>query len=156
VSAAEKQLERFIAKYTPEIAALARAALARLRDLIPNATILVYDNYNALAIGFGPTQRASDAILSLALFPKWVSLFLLQGASLPDPNRLLKGSGKQARHRVLPSAEELDRPVVRSLIESALEHAKVRIDPKNVEKLIIKSVSENQRPRRPATKKGRS
>ena len=58
----EVQLATFIERYTPEIGALARAVLARMRALVPGAVELVYDNYNALVIGFGPTERASDAV----------------------------------------------------------------------------------------------
>src|SRR5688572_16302910 len=57
------QLEAFIAKFTPDVAAAARQALAKTRMLVPGAVELAYDNYNALAIGFGPTERASDAVL---------------------------------------------------------------------------------------------
>ena len=64
----EAQLDRFIDKYTPAIAAHARAALVRMRQLLPGAVQLVYDNYNALAIGFGPSERASEAIFSIALY----------------------------------------------------------------------------------------
>jgi hypothetical protein len=147
-----KQLDSFIAKYTPEIAARARAALTRLRRLVPGATLLVYDNYNALAIGFGPNERASDAILSLALFPRWVSLFFLQGAGLPDPDGLLRGSDKKARHLVLPDARALDAPAVRALIATALHHARVPIDLTTKSRIVIKSVSQTQRARRPASK----
>ena len=55
--------------------------------------------YNALAIGFGPTDRASEAICSLAVFPRWVSFFLMQGARLPDPHHLLKGKGNFSKSR---------------------------------------------------------
>jgi hypothetical protein len=61
---ARKQLDTFIARYTRAVAALACAALANLRAKVPGAVELVYDNYNALAIGFGPMERASDVILS--------------------------------------------------------------------------------------------
>ena len=82
---AETQLAGFIARYTPEIAAQGRAVIARLRAQLPTANVLVYDNYNALAVGFGPDDRASHAILSVAMYPKWVSLFFLQAAGLDDP-----------------------------------------------------------------------
>jgi hypothetical protein len=144
------QLEDFIAKYSPEIGALARAALAKMRARLPGAIELVYDNYNALAIGFSPTERTSDAIFSIALWPRWVSLFFLQGAGLPDPHRLLQGSGKVARHIVLESAEDLDKPAIQELIASALERARVPLDGAGVSRLVIKSVSTRQRPRRPA------
>jgi hypothetical protein len=145
----EKQLDNFIAKYSPEIEALAREALARMRARLPGAIELVYDNYNALAIGFSPTERASDAIFSIALWPRWVSLFFLQGADLPDPKKLLKGSGTRARHIVLEEAEDLDKPAVQELIDRALESARTPLDSTGPGRIVIKSVSAKQRPRRP-------
>jgi hypothetical protein len=146
----EKELDGFIAKYSPEIGVLARAVLAKMRARLPGALELVYDNYNALAIGFSPTERASDAIFSIALWPRWVSLFFLQGAGLPDPNRLLRGSGKVARHIVLEDADDLDKPAVQELISLALDRARVPLDGTDDSRLVIKSVSAKQRPRRSA------
>ena len=146
----EKQLAAFIAKYTPEIGALAHAALAKMRARLPGAIELVYDNYNALAIGFGPTERASDAIFSIALYPRWVSLFFLHGASLPDPQKLLKGSGKRVRYIVLEDAATLDKPAVRALIAQALKGAAKPLDGASPGRIVIKSVLAKQRPRRPS------
>lgn len=148
--APEKQLAGFIARYTPEIGALAQAALAKMRARLPGAIELVYDNYNALAIGFGPTERTSDVIFSIALFPRWVSLFFMRGAELPDPQELLKGGGKVARHIVLKSAEDLDKPAIRALMEHALERAAKPLDGAANGRIVIKSISAKQRPRRPA------
>ena len=145
----EKQLEGFIAKYTPEVAALARAAIAKLRVILPNTIIMVYDNYNALVMGFVPNERPSDAILSLVVIPRWINLCFLQGVGIPDPDRLLQGTGKQVRNLRLTDAEALDTPAIRSLIESALTRARVPIDPSTKSRIIIKSISEAQRPRRP-------
>jgi len=64
---AEQQLASFMAKFTPEIAFLARAIRGEMRHLYPSALELVYDNYNALAIGYSPTERTSEAIFSIAL-----------------------------------------------------------------------------------------
>jgi hypothetical protein len=121
-----------------------------MRSYLPGANELVYDNFNALAIGFGPSERASEAIFSIALYPRWVSLFFLQGAGLPDPSRILQGTGTAARHLILKSPDTLDEPAVQILIEQALLHAAVPIDPTRPSRLLIKSVSEKQRPRRPA------
>ena len=124
------QLDRFLDKYTPEIAALARACLAKMRARLPGATQLVYDNYNALAIGFGPSDKASHAIFSIALYPRWVSLFFLQAApKLPDPNKLLAGRGNVVRYIVLDSASDLDQPAIQQLIAAALQRAIQPIDP---------------------------
>jgi hypothetical protein len=148
--APEEQLAGFIAKYTPEIGALGQATLAKMRERLPAAIELVYDNYNALAIGFGPTERASDAIFSIALYPRWVSLFFLRGADLADPQELLKGSGKQVRYIVLESAADLDKPAIKALMKRALERSAKPINGAAPGRIIIKSISAKQRPRRPA------
>jgi hypothetical protein len=146
----EQQLAGFLAKFTPEVAELAEAVLNKMRRCYPTALELVYDNYNALAIGFCPTERASDGIFSIALYPKWVSLFFLRGAGLPDPAGLLKGSGNVVRYIVLPNPSMLDDPAVTALMSEAVARARVPFDPKGAHRLIIKSVSAKQRPRRPA------
>ena len=87
MSNAQQQLEGFFDKYTPEIAAKALWILKKLRKRYPTATVWVYDNYNALAIGFGPPSKPSSAIFSIVLYPRWVSLFFLQAKGLPDPTR---------------------------------------------------------------------
>jgi hypothetical protein len=117
---------------------------------LPGAIELVYDNYNALAIGFGPTERASEAIFSVVLYPRWVSLFFLQARGLRDHDGLLQGSGTVARHIVLQNAGDLGLPAIEDLVAQALELAKVPLDPSAPRRLIIKSVSAKQRPRRPA------
>jgi len=139
-----ERLDSFIARYTPEVASIAREAFAWMRRKYPRAWLLVYDNYNALAIGFSPTERTSEAVVSIALYPKWVSFFFLWGASLPDPTHCLKGSGKQARHLILNSVEALEDPAVLALLDIAA--AKLG---GGSGKIVIKSVSEKQRPRRP-------
>ena len=145
----ERQFAAFMAKYTPEIRRLAEEALAKMRALVPGAVEMVYDNYNALVVGFGPSERASEAILSIVLYPRWVTLFFLRGATLPDPQKLLRGSGRIVRHIVLNDAADLDAPAVRALITRALDRAATRPDPRNPRRMVIKSVSARQRPRRP-------
>lgn len=144
-----QQLDEFIAKYTPEIGDIARAVLAKLRARLPGAIELVYDNYNALAIGFSTTEKTSDVICSITLYPRWVSLFFMYGATLPDPNKLLKGSGKQVRHIVLADASTLDEPDVQALIAAAVVAADKPLDHTVQNRIVIKSISAKQRPRRP-------
>jgi hypothetical protein len=144
------QLSAFLAKYDPSIARQARAALARVRAQLPGATELVYDNYNALAVGFGASERSSDAFVSIAVFPRWVSLFFFDGVSLPDPKGLLKGTGSRIRHIVLRDGAMIDDAAVKTLIALAHARAKVPIDSEARRRIVIKSVSARQRPRRPA------
>jgi hypothetical protein len=149
-SSPRAQLDSFIDKYTPEIAVLARACLAKMRACLPGATQIVYDNYNALVVGFGPSEKTSHAIFSVAMYPRWVNLFFLQAApKLPDPHRLLKGSGNVVRSISIKSASELDHPAVQALIAEALKRAIRPIDPAAPRRLVIRSISAKQRPRRP-------
>jgi Domain of unknown function (DU1801) len=147
----QAQLEGFISKYSPAVAAEGRAAMAKLRRLVPGAVELVYDNYNWLVVGFCPSERASDAVLSLVFAPRWLALcFLQNGPELSDPHGLLRGSGKRVRNVRLESARDLDKAEVRSLIAEALARARVPIDGAGGRRLIIRAVSRKQRPRRPA------
>jgi hypothetical protein len=145
----EAQLERFLDAYTPEIAAFARIALEKMRKRLPNAVEMVYDNYNALVCGFGPTERASEAIFSIVMFPKYVSLCFLQGASLPNPDGLLKGDGNVVRSIRLEDEKTLDRADVKAIMATALKMADVPMNKKAEYKLVIKSISPKQRSRQP-------
>lgn len=142
-----KELDGFIDKYSPEMAALARAALGKMRNLAPGATELIYDNYNALVIGFGPNERASEAIFSVAVYPRWVNLFFLHGPELPDPKKILRGSGKMVRSIRITSAADLDKPEVRELIKAAMKRADTPIDPKAERRAVVRAVAAKQRSR---------
>jgi hypothetical protein len=146
----ERQLARFIAKFTPDMAKLIRAARRKMRKRMPRALELVYDNYNFLVIGYGPNEKASDAVFSLAAQAKGLSLFFLQGAGLPDPLGILRGSGKLARSIHLESAAALDCPAIVALIDESLKRAKTPISAEGRHMLVIKSVATTQRPRRMA------
>ena len=122
----EVELEGFIAKYTDVVVARFRAARSVMRARLPGAVELVYDNYNALAIGYGPSERASEIVFSIAAFPRWISLFLVDGPHLAGPGTLLKG---KVRHIVLESAARLDDPGVRDLMRQALARATIPLDP---------------------------
>ncbi len=145
----EAQLDAFLAKFTPEVERQARAVLGRMRARLPGAALLVYDNYNALAIAFGANDKLSGVVFSVALYPRWVSLFFARGVELPDPEALLQGTGKGIRHIVLKDIALFDNPAVEALIAEALARATPPIDQTKPGKLIIKSVSAKQRPRRP-------
>jgi len=144
-----QQLTAFIGKFDPAIGRLVRAARAALQKRLPTANQLVYDNYNALAIGFSSTDRVSDVVVSLAVYPRVVNLYFMYGARLPDPHHELKGSGNQGRFVPLSGVAVLERPAVAALIRAAVGHAKTPLVRAGRGRLVIKSVSRKQRPRRP-------
>jgi hypothetical protein len=143
-----KQLNSFIAKFAAKNQKLIRAVRAALRKQFPSANELVYDNYNFFVIGYSPTERPSDAIVSMAAGANGVGLCFIHGASLPDPAKLLIGSGKQTRFIRLPSADLLSRREVKALLAAAIAHSKVRLPGGGRGRVIIRSISAKQRPRR--------
>jgi len=147
---AERQLAGFIAKFDPAVGKLVRAARRALRQRLPTAIELVYDNYNALAIGFGSTERVRDVIVSLAAYARGVNLYFMYGARLPDPGKRLEGAGNQGRFVRLEGAGTLDEPAVAALLRAAVEYGAVPLPARGRGYTVIKSISARQRPRRPA------
>ena len=95
-----------------------------MRARLPDAVELVYDTYNSLAIGFGLSEKASDAIFSIVRYPRYVTLFFLQGVHVPDPKQLRQGSGNVVRRIKLELTTDLDKPAIRELMAAALTSAK--------------------------------
>ena len=144
----EQQLASFIAKFDSKNAALIRAVRRVLRKRLPTANELVYDNYNFFVIGYCSTERPSDCILSIAAGTSGVGLSFYRGATLADPHRLLLGSGSQNRFLRIESAQTLLRPEVEDLIVAAIEQSQRPLRGKGRGRLIIRSISKKQRPRR--------
>jgi hypothetical protein len=145
---AEVELAGFIAKFAPDMQDRIRGCRAAMHARFADAVQMVYDNYNFLVIGFGPTARTSEAIFSLAAYARGVNLFFLQrGPELSDPAKILQGSGKTIRRIALDSAETLRDPEVIALIDQALQLATTPMSASDGPQLLIKSVSAKQRPR---------
>jgi hypothetical protein len=143
-----KQVAHFINKFEPSIATLIRQCRSEMRRLLPGAIELVYDNYNFFVIGYAPTERASDCIVSIAAAANGVALSFYRGASLPDPHGLLMGSGKQNRFIRLSSHSILKKPTVCALIRAAVADVKAPLTKTTKCRTVIKSISRKQRPRR--------
>jgi hypothetical protein len=146
----ERQLAQFLAKYTPEIAAQTKAVLAAMRARLPGAVEMVYDNYNALVVGFGAEERPRDAVFSIAVYPDHVTLVFIWGAGLFDPGNLLRGEGNQVRHIRLDGPETLDAAPVRALMTEAIARSARPFDATQPNRIAIRAVAEKHRPRRPA------
>ncbi len=147
MSSPSEQVDAFIAKFDPAMAKLIRAIRAALRKRFPTAIEMVYDNYNFFVIGYSPTERPTDYIVSLAANAKGVGLSFNHGATLPDPAKILLGAGKQNRFVRLPNAAELRKPEVEALLRAAVAQAKP-LPESGRGGTVIRSVSAKQRRRR--------
>ena len=149
-SSSAEQLEAFIAKFEPATGALIRKCRAEPRTILPTAVELVYDNYNFFVIGYCATARPSSCVVSLAAAANGVGHLLYRGASLPDPEHLLQGAGKQNRFVRIPSVETLRVSGVLALIAAATALAEPQLARQGGGHTVIQSVSAKQRPRRKA------
>ena len=98
--------------------------------------------------GISPTKRASEAFISIAGYPKWVTLFFLNGTALNDPNGLLEGQGKQVRSIRLTNPSQINEPEVEALISQAILSRQTALLAAPPLATIVKTVVAKQRPRR--------
>jgi len=143
----EARHKTFLDKFDSKNQAFIRACRKALQKRLPGTNELVYDNYNFFVIGYSPTERPTDSIVSLAAGASGLGLcFPYCGSKLPDPHKFLLGSGTKNRFVRLESAATLSRPEVNALISAAEEFCKKPL-PGADRGLIIRSVSAKQRPR---------
>ncbi|MCE4540256.1 DUF1801 domain-containing protein [Pelomonas sp. P7] len=144
-----RQVADAIARYSPAIADALTACRRRLCARVPRGFELVYDNYNALAIGYAYADKASASLVSIAAYPRWVTLFFLYGRDLPDPEGLLQGQGARVRSIRLASPEDMDTPAVRRLLDLALAPHEADFSSAPPLQTVVKAVAARQRGRRP-------
>lgn len=143
----EARLRALIAKLDPGQQKLVRSVRAALRKRLPAANELVYDYAHSLVIGYTPSEHGIQAVVALSARADEVALYFNQGHTLPDPKKLLKGSGRQTRFIQVEAASELRRPEVEALIAAAIDRADVPLPASGRGKLIIRTDSSTKRPR---------
>lgn len=137
-------LEQAIDRYSPQVASTARAALKKLRRLLPGAKQLVFERRDVLGVGFAAADR-NAGVFSLVLYPRWVRFFFFEGVAIDDPERRLEGSGNQVRSiRLDDRAVTLNDPYIRELITQALKVAGADLR-KGRGQIVLKSTLSPQR-----------
>ena len=148
----EAQLRSLIEKFDPKDQKLIRSIRSAVRKRLPSANELVYDYNTFFVIAYSSTERPPDAIVATAARTDGVRLYLMQGPQLPDPKKLLMGSGKQTRFIRLEAARQLAHPDVEALIAAAIDHAGVPLPSKGRGRLVIRTFGAKKRPRRKLAK----
>jgi hypothetical protein len=76
-----------------------------------------------------PTACLGDAAFAyVSVFTSHVTVGFFQGASLPDPARLLQGTGKFMRHVKLKPGTAANAAALRRLIDAAYLDIKARVE----------------------------
>jgi hypothetical protein len=140
------QFSTFLSRFPPEIVALVKRCLPKLRRAFPGSYELVYDYSHSLVVAFGMSERGYEAIVAIAIFPRGVRLYF--DKSLPDPKGLLEGSGTKVRSVTLEAASDLDHGDIPALIKAAIKHSGATFRRNRSTRMIIKSESKKRKPRR--------
>jgi hypothetical protein len=151
----ESQLQSFIDRLDPKNQKLSRSVRTALRKRFPTANELAYDYSRFFVIAYSPTENGIEAPVSFAGRASGVDLYFNNGPKLPDPKKLLLGSGKQTRFVRLEAAKDLANPDVEAFIAAAIDLASVPLPSKGKGSLIIKTnkmVAAKKRPSRKAKK----
>ena len=148
----EAELRAFIDRLDPKNQKLFRSVRSALRKQFPTANELGYDYGSHVVIAYSATDSAPGAILSIAGRADGVQLYFTGGPQLPDPKKLLQGSGKQVRFVWVESAKQLADPDVTAFIDASLSLAKVRFPSKGKGELIIRPTTAGKRSKQKSQK----
>jgi hypothetical protein len=137
-------LIKFMLPYPDSVKAAALWLREFVWDLYPETNELIYDNYNAVAFGWSPTDKAGDVFCSIAVCSDHVNFGFNRGVDFPDPQKILIGNGNQYRYLRVRDKEDFPEEYIKQLLESAYENSISRQKPvKKITKgeTIVKSIS---------------
>ena len=145
---AEAQLRGLIARFAPAHQRLIGTTRRWLRKRLPTAHEVVYEYSDFLVISYSPNERGYEGVLAIRASANGVELYFNRGKELPDPAKLLQGSGNQTRSIDLEGASTVARPEVARLIDEAIARNRVPFARTGRGPVVIRSVSAKQLRRR--------
>ncbi|HMG86061.1 MAG TPA: DUF1801 domain-containing protein [Terracidiphilus sp.] len=117
----DRQLLNYLAAYDPHVASLFLALREIVLEEAPAAIESTSMGY-ALAIGFSFTGKPlKDGFCHIVACKSWVNLGFNRGTLLPDPGKILIGTGKLIRHITFHNHDDLERPAVRRYLQAAIQ-----------------------------------
>jgi hypothetical protein len=145
-----KDLIKFLAPFGGEIRELVLWLREFVWDLYPTANELIYDNYNALAFGWAPTDRVGHTFCSIAVgrTTKNVHFGFYWGSEIKDPEKILIGQGSQYRYLLVKNKNSFPKTYMKKLLKEAYANSFAKIKDINQimeGKTITKSVSIKKR-----------
>ena len=149
--AAEEELRGLITRFAPAHQRVIGAMRRSLRKRVPAAHEVVYEYKDFFVISYSPNEHGYEGVLGLRASADGVRLYFNSGKGLPDPEKLLQGSGNQVRWIHLEGASTLARPAVARLIDEAIARNRVPFALSGRGPVVIRSSSAKERRRRRPT-----
>ncbi|SDD90395.1 hypothetical protein [Pedobacter soli] len=153
-----KDLLIFLKPFGEEITSLVMWLRDFIWQLYPQTNELIYDNYNALAFGWSPTDKVGHTFCSIAVgrTSKNVHFGFYWGSELTDTNNILLGKGNQYRYILVTGKENFPQTFIQDLMKEAYLNAEAKVKDKKLIKrglTIVKSISDKKREIKTKTKK---
>src|SRR5437016_9231408 len=125
-------LLKFLKPFPAEIQERALWLRAFVWDLYPDSNELIYDNYNALAVGWSPTDRVGHTFCSIAVGRSShnVHFGFYWGSQIADPKKILLGAGNQYRYILVKSKEEFPKTYIKKLVKEAYSNSLAKVKDK--------------------------
>jgi hypothetical protein len=142
------ELNRFLQPYPDAIREIVLWLREFVWDLYPNANELIYDNYNALALGWSLSDKASHLFCNIAVYSKYVHFGFYYGSQIGDPEKILLGKGNQYRYIIVKTKTDLPKTYIKKLLKEAYVYSLSKLkDQKQLLKgtTITKSISKIRR-----------
>ena len=141
-------LHNFISPYSKDIQKLTLKLRNFVTDLVPEANELIWNNYNAVAMAYGKSEKLKDAFCHIAVYSKHVNFGFNRGAELSTGIIKLEGKGKLIRHISVKTFETFPTQEISKLIWEAVALSE-RNNPallkvNNTPKSIVRSVSKKK------------
>lgn len=122
-----KDLLKFLKHFPAEV----QQVTLWLRDFVwatcPDCNELIYDNYNALAIGFGLSDKAGDVFCSIAVYSNYANFGFLRGHEITDPGKALTGAGKMYRYITIKTQKDFPKAYIKKLLLESVINAQSRL-----------------------------
>ena len=146
-----KDLLKFLKPFDDEITNLVMWLRDFAWDLCPKANELIYDNYNAVAFGWSPTEKVGHTICSIAVgrSSKNIHFGFYWGSEIADPDKILLGQGNQYRYILVTDKKKFPKAYIKKLVNEAYANSLSKVKyPKQLTSgnTIVKSISAKKRP----------
>ena len=148
-----KDLLKFLKPFSKEIIERVLWLREFIWDHYPQTNELIYDNYNALAFGWSPTDRVGHTFCSIAVgrTSNNVHFGFYWGSEISDPDKILLGEGNQYRYILVPDKNKFPKAYIKKLVREAYANSLEKVkDKKQIMngQTIVKSISTKKRERR--------
>jgi hypothetical protein len=114
-------IDRWMREHAGELGAIAHQWFEVMRACGDEVRELLHDGCPTACLGDAPFGYVN-------VFTAHVNVGFFHGAALPDPERLLEGTGKHMRHVKLKPGESTNAEALRTLIETAYSDIKARVE----------------------------